>query len=568
MRVAIVSDAAGMSGYLGEVLKTWGAPLFDCVEPDAPRGLDPSDTPVVVCPAGADAERAEDLVDYARRGGAVICFLPGRELAAAAGLRDEGEKETPLRLRLTDLPVGGVAGDALPVVGRAASYAVADEARALAYLFHPGRYEGESVGVTETAVGDGMIVAFAFDLALCLMLLRQGDPARAPWRDGVARPGRLAVDIGPRDSQWAPYADLLARVFVEIVRRRMSAPVPLLGHMPGEAPGVLLYSGDEDGARSEWLDAQFEEVTAAGARMTAYLVLWRDDNFTPADVRRNLPRHDFGPHPVLPFPKESSTAEAVAEFERHVRLFADRYRLPAHTVRNHSTAWPGYLDIAEAEERLGVRMDVNFFNFAWSRGRAHGPYAMFGSAMPMRFCRPEGGLINVFQQHSHLMDDGMFLPTKPQGYKFSPRQFEGILDRIFSDIVTRFHTPYAVCMHAGGRVAFSGPQGRTLLRQARERAMLIWSNDQWLEFWDARDTWRLSRLTWDGSELRVVAEGETPHGGLRLWLPCEHNGLELCEARLDGERVALRRVRRYGESLAFVALDCSRTKAQVFARYS
>src|SRR2546425_816408 len=87
----------------------------------------------------------------------------------------------------------------------------------------------------------------------------------------------------------------------------------------------------------------------------------------------------------------------------------------------------------------------------------------------IRIC---GRKIDVFEQHVHLSDDAAF-GTAEYSARFSPQQYEVILDRIFHDIVTRFHTPYSVCIHPSNWVRFSGDQGKELLRQASELILSV-----------------------------------------------------------------------------------------------
>ena len=285
MRVAILSDGPDLSAYLAEIFNTWGLVLYEVVGPDRISELDPEDTPVVVCPA---FRGGRSLIDFACRGGTVICFLPEGSLAEASGLVCGEEKEVPLRLRVTEYPAAGMAGERFPIVGRANNYSPAPGVQVLGYLSLSDCYEGESVGITETVVGQGRIVAFAFDLALCVLLLRQGDPNRAeviPGGTECARPSSMAIDIGPLDSGWVPFADLLSRLLVDTVRRCLPGPVPFLSHLPGMAPGILLYSGDEDNADVTSNDAEFECVAAAGGRMNLYIIPNRTQS-TVRDVDR------------------------------------------------------------------------------------------------------------------------------------------------------------------------------------------------------------------------------------------------------------------------------------------
>ena len=565
MRVAILSDGPDLSAYLGEMFKTWGLVLCEMVRPDHISELDPEDTPVMVCPA---SQSSRPLVDFARRGGAVICFLPEGSLAEAAGLMYEGEKDVPLRLRVTAYPAAGMTGERFPIVGCANNYRQAPEVQVLGYLSYTDRYDGESVGITETAVGRGRIVAFAFDLALCVLLLRQGDPNRAeviPEGTGCARPSSMASDMGPLDSGWVPFADLLSRLFVDTVRRYLPGPVPLLSHLPGTAPGILLYSGDEDNADVASNDAEFGCVAAAGGRMNLYIIPDRTQS-TASDVERYRVQHDVGPHPNLRPLDGCSISERLTEFERQIRMFQDQFDTPARSLRNHCTAWAGYLEPVEVMEKLGVGMDGNYFSGTYGYSREDAPYAAFGGAMPMRFCWPDGRVLNVFQQHTQLADDIMF-GTADYSYRLSPQVFTGVLDRIFADIETRFHTPYGVCIHPGNWVRFSRPQGRELLRQANERRFPIWSFDEWLGFWEARDTWRFNGMTWQGCRLQFALEGERSHSALCLAVPVKDSEISLAEVKLDGERAEWQTVRRYGENLALVPIPPRKTAISVGIMY-
>jgi hypothetical protein len=167
----------------------------------------------------------------------------------------------------------------------------------------------------------------------------------------------------------------------------------------------------------------------------------------------------------------------------------------------------------------------------------------------MRFCRPDGRLINVLQQPTQVADDVMFHPTVNYSYKVSPEAYAIMLDRIFGDIVTRFHTPFAVCIHPSNWVRFSAPQGKELLRQAAERGLPVWSFDQWSEFWDARDSWRFDDGAWDGRTLTFSVRGAMPHKELRLLLSAEHQGRSLVAVSLGGEDVEWQRTTRYRQDV-------------------
>ena len=569
MRVAILDDEQAPSAYLAEIFRTWGLPLCDPIGPQALDTLVPAECPAVVCPAGIPERDHQALLSYAAGGGTVVSFLPREDLARAAGLEWIADKEPPLRLRLTGMVTSGHAGEQFPIVGSAATYRATDDAFALAYLSRPGRFDDESIAITETRVGSGRIVSFAFDLALCVLMLRQGDPAKtefAPKGDTCARPSHLASDIGPDDSGWFPYADFLSRLLVDLVRDSLPAPVPLLHHLPGDAKGLLLYSGDEDGAEVAWNDEELDYVADAGGRMSLYLIPINTKS-TRGDVERYKRRNDVGPHPNLRPLDGEPVSVRVAEFERQILMYQDLFGSQARTLRNHSTAWAGYTDLPEIMEKLGIGMEANFFSGNYMRSRTPEPYAAYGAALPMRFCRPNGRLIDVFQQHTHVSDDVLFHATVDYSYKISPEQYSAVLDRVLTDIVTRFHTPYAVCIHPSNWVRFSRPQGQELLLQASRKGLPVWSLDQWLDFWEARDGWRFENLTWDGERLELSAAGQSHHPDLALVLPAEHKGRRCAEIQLNGEIVPLREDRLYSRPVSPVPLSAAGASAAITAVY-
>jgi hypothetical protein len=500
----------------------------------------------------------------------VVAPLPGPKLLNSVGLQATGEKEGPLRLRVTDLPVPGLEGELLPVVGPARNYEPQEGVRILAYLSHTDRFEGETVGITESVLGRGRIVVLAFDLPLCVLLLRQGDPDRAevlPETDTCARPSHLATDIGPQDSGWVPFADQLALLFVDIVRRAIPAPVPVLGHMPGAAPGLLLFSGDEDNAPVDFTDGELDYLTSLGARMNLYIIP-TTTHATRADVNRFSRHHDVGPHPNIRKLDGRPVRERVDEFTHQIRMFEDLFGIKPRSYRNHCHAWAGYLEPVDALEALGVRMDANYMCSNYSRGRMRSPYVAFGAAMPMRYSTPDGRIIDVVQQHTHIADDTMFSSEAVYSYKYSPRQFEVLLRRTLGDIVTRFHTPYGVNIHPGNWARFSRPQGEILLRHAGERDMPVWSWDMWSRFWDTRDSWRVENLAWDGRDLTFTAEGGEVHPDLRLWVPLEHGNARLEQVALNGETAQFQQVSRHGEPVALVPLIRDGTTSQFIITYT
>jgi hypothetical protein len=419
-------------------------------------------------------------------------------------------------------------GEALPVVGQGVSFVVGENTRVLANLNRPGAWDGQVPGLLRSPLGAGALLAYAFDLPRSILLCRQGDPAKAEVHppDDCARPLYMACDLGTHQAAWLPFADLLARSLVDLIRAHTppgTAPMPLLWHLPGDAPSVLLYSGDEDYAPVAANDEELETVSSFGGRMDLYIIP-EATHSTPVDVKRYTQRHDLGVHADIRPLDGKPVAERLACLERQIKLFTETYGIKPTTLRQHCLAWAGYLEPIELYERLGIRMESNYYNFGYRHDRAPGIYAPFGGAMPMRFCDPsapgKGRLLEVFQQHGHLMDDCWFAPrSSDYSHRVGPRAFEGVAARIFDDATQRFHTPLGTCMHPGNWVKFSRDHGTALLREANQRGVPIWSFTQWCDWWDARDTWRIEAWEWDGTTLRCELRGTRAVEGLSVMLP-------------------------------------------------
>jgi len=554
--------------YLTELLRTWGLRSFRRCEITA---LDPVEMPAVVVPAGT---AAEPILDYARAGGTACCFAPEGVLAEAAGLTPRGEKTLPTFLRMTAYMPPGLAGELLPIVGNAVEYERGDEAGILGYLSYLDNPDGDSAGITVTSVGKGRVIAFAFDLPLCVRLLRQGDPALAehiPPGDTCVRQSHMACKLPAHGSGWAPFADLLALLLVDLLRKALPAPMPLIGHLPGKAPAILLYSGDEDGATPEENLEQMDWLTEHGARMDLNMI--PDISATPPEVLpRYLEHHDVGPHPNLRALDGHPMAERLADFDRQLQLFTDKYGVRATCLRNHGVAWIGYTEIVEVMERHGIRMDTNYTSGQFRRGRQFAPYAGFGAAMPVRFCRADGRLHEVFQLHTQIMDDVWFAPDEgvyknsTYSYRFGPEAFDAITARIFDDLVNRLHTPLTVCIHPSNWVRFSREQGQALVRHAQAREVPVWSVTQWCAFWDARDGWMVDGLCWEDDTLTFTLAGGEPHEALRVALPVEYAGRRLSGVTVDGLPVEYATVQRYQEEVALVAIP--EDACRIAAHYS
>lgn len=569
--VLVVDHRAGLSDYVAEMLRAWG---LCCVETCAGDAL-PGRPRVAIVPAGASlAVSVAD--DFVRAGGTLMVMEPDTELAQLAGLERGAALDMPRRLRLAAFRAAGFVGEAPPIVGTAREYGTRDPVQTLAYLVPSEDGTGEHPAILRSQIGAGTIISVAFDLPRSVLLLRQGDPRLAgqiPLGDACCRPSHLAVHTGLHDAGWLPYADLLARLLTDLVAAHAGMPVPLLDPMPAEAPALLLYSGDEDSADPAAVREELDFLSRHGARMDLNIIPGKTCS-SPEEVRDYAQRHDLNPHPDLRPLDGHALPERLAELERQIRLFETTYGIPPASLRTHCTAWCGYTEQIEVLERCGVRMDSTYVSGCYLRRRDLAPYNPFGGALPLRFCTPDGHLLDVHQQHTHIMDDMHFAPDTgcfrmiDYSYRLTADVFDGILGRLCHDCVTRFHTPLAVCLHPSNWAAFSRPHGELLVRRAADYGMPVWSFTQWCTFWRRRDHCRFADLAWHDDTLTFLCRGASEEPALRLLLPAAFAGAPVCGVAVNGRSVHTKCQARHGRDVLLLALPATAgPEARISVRY-
>lgn len=569
MRILIPpGNSCDGSAYLGEILHAFGLCFAErCSLTDALKSADPS-RDVILLPAASQQTGVESFL---QAGGGVVAIQPGQSLERLVGLLRIGERQGPSRLRWTQPICHAAQGQPLWTLGPIVRYANPPAPNVAGYLFHPGEADSESPGIMEIAIGPGRLAIYAYDPVACIARLRQGHPERAGFLPpGQIKPRSLYLHEPnpPPDTLWRPTADLHCMALCEIIRRLLNrhAPVPSLWHIPDGSPSILLFSGDEDGGTQEANDRQMRDLESASGAMNLY-VLPEYSSITPELIDEFTRRgHAISVHPNLTPSIEKPLAEQIARAEQQVRLFQDTFKRPVRTVRNHNYSWPGYLDIPELWQRLGIGLDANTCAFLYRQSPDGGPYANVHSAMPLCFVRPDGSLIDVYQQATHVNDDLWFHPTVAHSLKISVEQFDWIACRILDDAVRYFHGPICANFHPCNYVDFSGEQGRMLMRRARERDLSIWSLDRWHDWWRARASWRMTRHEWDGTRLRLLLMGKACES-LYITLPAVFAGRAIQKLSLAGLDVPCATIERHGRCVVHAALPAGLSQVEAIADY-
>lgn len=548
------------SAYLAEILHAFGLCF---VERGSIQQADPR-TDLILLTRGADPSGIEAFL---HAGGSVIAIHPDESLERLAGLVRQREVPGPWRMRLSQPVCYGARGEPLWTFGPLRLYEPKYGPNVHTFLFDPDNFQSETIGIIECAVGAGKLIVFAYDPAQCIARLRQGDPSRANFLPpGLPTPRATFLHQAdpPEDTAWRPTADLHAQCLCEMVRRALGAngPVPTLWHIPEGHPSILLFSGDEDASAQEANDRQMRDVESFGGAMSLY-VIHGNTSITREHIAEYTRRgHTISVHPDLLSTAKRSPGDQLARAGQEVRSFQEKFGQPVRTLRNHHYMWPGYVDLPEVWERLGVGMDANTTATLYGMSLASGPYVNIHSAVPLRFVRQDGSLIDVFQQPTHINDDIISHPRKAASEKYTPEQWDWIVERLLDDATRYFHGPICANFHPCNYVDFSGEHGRLLMRRVRERGLPIWSLDRWHDWWRARSTWRTMSIENRDGQMCWMFKGDRC-SGLAVRFAAEH---AITDVHVNGAPSVTKRVRWNGRDAVEVPLPDDATECTVRAR--
>lgn len=554
------------SAYLAEILHAFG--LFSLERSSSENALRIAHPhrDLIVLSRGSEASGVESFL---QAGGSVLAILPSDSIERLAGLVRKREEQGPARLRFAQPVSYGVRGEPLWTVGPVRFFEPKPGANVVAYLYKPDDPPAESVGIWECAVGSGRLIIYAYDPAACIARLRQGDPARAnylPPGQKTPRATFLHPPNPPLDTYWKPTADLHAMALVELIQRllRRHAPVPTLWHLPDGKPSILLFSGDEDNSPQEANDAEMRDLESVGGAMNLYII--PDITSITRDLIEKYTRrgHAMSVHPNLTDYAGQPPAAQLAQAERQVRMFREKFQWPARTVRDHCYMWPGYVELPELWERLGIGMDLNTTATLYGSSLDYGPYVNVHAGVPLRFVRENGSLIDVFQQPTHINDDLEAHPSKDWALKSSGESYEWVAQRILEEAARFYHAPVCANVHPVNYVKFSGPHGRVLMARARELGLPIWSLDRWHDWWRARSTWRMMSSDNREGQVRWIFKGD-PCSGLAIRVSTER---AITDVRVNGAPSETKCVRLNGRDAVEVPVPDNATECAVSARAS
>ncbi len=563
--------------YLGEILKTEGFGDLHRVEVGALEQRLLRDVAVVVLAEGSlGGTEREMLREYVAAGGRLIAMRPDPGLAELFGLRYVGTmlEETQQYLGIDP---GSEIGRGIEAVSLQ-YHGLADRYEMVSGTVAAWLYESESVrssypAVVEHRYGKGRAVAFCYDLARSVALMRQGNPdwACGPngCEDGDGFEGIRPVDAFLRQTgeRWVnparipiPQADeqqrLLANCLMALTEDVL--PLPRLWYLPSGKRAVLVMTGDGDDVGFSAFDPVIRAVEEYGGHFCAYLHPLEGDP-TRGQVDEWIARgHEVSLHVDDTAEASRPTLEGMrSAYTRGVERFRSLYgRDPGPSVRHHWLIWYGWVDAAEVALAHGTRLDFDYYHGRQWRlpdGRWVNGY-LTGSGLPQKFVREDGAVLDIYQLLTEWSDE-----TQLWRQELGIDGATELVREMFDAAEQRYPTMFVANFHPGGwQKRRTEPWARNMMREAVERGVPIWSGQELYGFLAARDSASIAGVSWDGVHLRFTLESGKPVGLLTVMLPVYFGRQRLKGVIRDGTGVesAIQRVAGHDYALVGTTTGC------------
>jgi hypothetical protein len=576
--LVVDSPSNPFSTYVGEIMRAEGLNGFSINDASLVDAAYLSNFDVVVLgDVPVTASQVTALTNWVTAGGNLIALSPDKQLAGLLGLTDMGTTldNGYLRVSTGAAPGAGIVAESIQYHGTADRYALNAGTTAVATLYTSASSPTSSPAVSLRSVGTngGQAAAFTFDLARSTSLTRQGNPAWAGIeRDGFTNSIRTNdLFYGATEPNWVdlnkigiPQADELQRLFANVITftNRDRTPVPRFWYLPRGEKAAVIMTGDDhaDGGTAGRFD-RYKSASPAGcsvenwecARMTSYI--YPDSPLTNAQAAAyEAEGFEVSVHPFKAGCTNPTYAELDGYYTNRLSQFAAKYTsVPTPTTsRFHCVSWPDWDSHAKIEAAHGIRLDTNYYHFPPDRTTADGtvipgwgdfPGFMTGSGLPMKFADRQGGVIDVYQAHTHLNDEGFTVAQTQTAIDF-------LLDRAIG--AEGYYGMFTANEHTD-KVVSAGSDA--ILASAQARAVPMISARQALRWVEGRNGSAFKEFTWSGGRLGftiTVAPGAT---GIRGMLPIQSTAGSLTALTRDGSPVTL--TARTIKGVAYAFFDAS-----------
>jgi hypothetical protein len=313
-----------------------------------------------------------------------------------------------------------------------------------------------------------------------------------------------------------PQADEQQRLLANLILtiNRDKKPLPRFWYFPSAAKAVVVATGDDHagGGTAERM-AIYQGNSTPGCvvadwaclRFSSYVYPELQLSNTAAKALQD-DGFEIGQHPENGCRNFTSAVDLAGTYVRELRDWRAKFvslRSP-ETNRFHCVVWSDWGSQFEIELGNGIRLDTDYYYWpgSWVADR---PGFMTGSGMPMRFARPDGTMVDVFQAATQMTDESQ------QSYPFTPN---ALFDKALGPL--GYYGFFTANMHTD--LGETVPD-QELVTSARQRGLPVITAKQLLDWLDGRNASSFADLAWSGNTLTFTVDVGPGVNGLRAMLP-------------------------------------------------
>jgi hypothetical protein len=535
--LVVTSANTNFGKYYAEILRNEGFNAFAVADISTitPATLANYDL-VLLAKMPLTASQVTVFSNWVNGGGNLVAMAPDSQLSGLLGITPSSTSLSNAYL-LTDTsssPGNGIVSQSMQFHGTANLHSLAG-ARAIATLYSSATTPTTNPAVTLASAGAGKAAAFTYDLATSIVTTRQGNPAWAtqerdgftPIRSDDKFYGNASSDV---QADWIdlnkvaiPQADEQQRLLANLILHMNEGkkPLPRFWYFPFGKKAVVIMSGDDHGnngttARFD----QFKNASPVGCSLANWeCVRGTSYIYTNTPISNALAAQyeadgfEIGLHVSTACGNYDATsldsfyAQQVPDWKaKYTSLTAPI------TQRHHCIAWSDWSSGADVQFNYGMRLDTSYYFWppSWV-GNVPGLFT--GSAMPMRFARLDGSLVDVYQAATQMTDESA------QSYPFT---VETLLDRALG--AEGYYGVYTVNAHTD---VASSLEADAVVSAALARGVPVITARQMLTWLDARNASSFSNFSWNGSSLGFNLTRDVAANGLKAMLPLRNGSAVL-----------------------------------------
>jgi hypothetical protein len=435
----------------------------------------------------------------------------------------------------------------------------------LATLYRNATTATPAPAISELAFGKGHIVLYSYDLARSVVYTRQGNPQWSGMeRDGIPpiRSDDLFYGASASDPQpdWVdphklaiPQADVQQRLFANVITLSSmhKMPLPHFWYLPRGLKAAVIMTGDDHGRggtlkrfesymRRSPQDCSVENWECIRSTSNIFV-----GSIPPSQASIVVAQgFEIGLHvytrcadwPTHKVVQPDGTvilqvdrANADTLYREQLAAFASTYPDVPSPVSNRidCVTWGDYDSQPQIELDHGIRLDTNYYFWPpkWVQNRTG---VFTGSAMPMRFARRDGSIIDVYQATTQMTDE-------------SSQQYPYTIDTLLGNALgpSEFYGVFTVNMHNDQP---KSTEADAIISAAIQRRVPVVTATQMLNWLDGRNTSSFQGLTWSGNQLTFHIDIGENANGLQVLVPISSEAGDLVGVTLDGTALTYQRL--------------------------